>query len=74
MGFAYVIGTAHSHPLGSAVGIPEVPTEHLAGPTGCKLKSSPVRKSFPFPEPLGRPFVPSLGMVGGQNRGIDPML
>jgi hypothetical protein len=38
IGFVHVVETAHHHPLGCAVGAPEVPTEHSIDSTGCRLR------------------------------------
>jgi hypothetical protein len=67
-------GIACCHPLGDAVGMSGVLTEHSVGPGGRRLRSFLVRKSFPLLELLGWPSVPHLwGWQGGQNRGLDPM-
>jgi hypothetical protein len=53
-----IISTTHHHPLGSAIGAPEGLTERLVSSTSYRLKSSPVKKPFLPPEPLGWPFIP----------------
>jgi hypothetical protein len=58
IGFVHVIETTHHHPLGCAVGAPEVPTEHSIDSTGHKLRSLLAKKPFLPLEPLGRPSVP----------------
>jgi hypothetical protein len=58
MGFICAARTVHRHPLGGTVGIPEVSIERLVGLNG----------------PLGSHLSPILGMGGGQNRGLNPML
>jgi hypothetical protein len=66
----------HPHAMGGVIDIPEVLTERPIDLNGRRLKNMSVRKSFPCPEFLGCPFVPSPwdGRGGGQNRGINPML
>jgi hypothetical protein len=61
-------------PLGGAVDIPEVLTEHLVSLNNRRLKILSMRKASCIQSPLGGPFSPILGMGGGQNKGIDPML
>jgi hypothetical protein len=51
--FLIITATMCHHPLGDIIGIPKVPTECLVGPTDRRLKSSPMRKPFLPPEPLG---------------------
>jgi hypothetical protein len=53
MGSACMARTAHRHPLGDAVGMSGVPTEHSAGPSSRRSRSLSVMKLFPRPEPLG---------------------
>jgi hypothetical protein len=62
-------GIACCHPLGDAVGMSGVLTEHSVGPGGRRLRSFLVRKSFPLLELLGWPSVPHLwGWQGGGGR------
>jgi hypothetical protein len=58
MGFVGAAGTMRHHPLGGAVGIPEVLTDRLVGLNGHRLKILPAWKSSLHPESLGQPFVP----------------
>jgi hypothetical protein len=74
MGFACTTGIVHRHPLGGAVSIPKVLTEHLVGLNGRRLKILPVRKSFPHLESLGRPFFPHPWDGQGAKQGPRPML
>jgi hypothetical protein len=64
--FTRVAGTARRRPTGSAVDIPEVPTEYLVGSSGHRPQILSARRSFPRLEPLGALFPPSLGRAGGK--------
>jgi hypothetical protein len=73
-GFVHVGGTARHHPLGDAVGMSEVPTRHLLGSNGHRLKIMSAAKPFARPELLGWPSVPRPWDRKGQNRGLILML
>jgi hypothetical protein len=53
-----VVGIVRHRPLDGAIDVPELSTEHLVSPTSHRLKSSPMRRSFLPPEPLGWPLAP----------------
>jgi hypothetical protein len=58
VGFTHIIGTVHHHPLGGAIVVLEVPTEHLECQAGRRRESMLARKTLLPLEPLGWPFAP----------------
>jgi hypothetical protein len=59
----HVAGTVCHCPLGSAVSIPEVPTEHLVGLNGRRLKNPTDKEAIPTSRAL---CPPSLRWEGGK--------